>query len=149
MHFYTCNNNLRVTIRVIFLVSLDTWRLSESATNSHVSLVGDTHTFLMSNLSTYIWTCSVLNKSTGKQITKQKCPDNSRCLRYSLLSCMHPLHLHKMLTSMCWNRANLKLKPGTLKTSLLCRVSEMGFLRRTFKPSTDFIQFLFSEHSVS
>jgi hypothetical protein len=42
------------------------------------------------------------------------------------------------------NRVNLK--PETSNPSLLCKVSE-GFLRRMFKPTIDFSQFLFSEHS--
>jgi hypothetical protein len=99
---------------------------------------------------TGIQTCSTNDKPTSQEITNKTLPDHSTGQKWSLLLCTHSLCSQSFTEVPFQNQSKFEtwhLKLDTLNLDLLCKVSKR-FLRGIFKSTTDFIQFILSEHSA-
>jgi hypothetical protein len=86
-----------------------------------------------------VQTHGIVKKSVGQQITNKKQPDQR--MSEVGISCISIKCLYSSIEVPSGKRSKFE----TLNPSLLCNESN-GFLKRMFKPNTDFTQFPFSEH---
>jgi hypothetical protein len=103
-------------------------------------------TSFLHHSSTSVWACSVINMPIGQQITNEhthitKGGRNGLCcytrIPWTSIKCLH------LCTEVLFCK---KRKLETLYPGLQCMMPKC-FSRGMFKSSTDFIQFLFNEHS--
>jgi hypothetical protein len=91
-----------------------------------------------------VWsTNSWANRSQTESIQITAGARNPVCFYAFILGTSQKVYIHA-LQFLFRNKANLELKPETLKPSLLCKMSKR-FLKEMFEPNANFILFLFNE----